>query len=149
MENGQRGWGSSASCSGIADGLQKMFRVSMEGLRIDYYSTVCLATLCRLFYDHQKALWVTILYSIVPSVYKYLELHTHSTKYVVLPCWRCSHRLHAGSASFSIFPFLAAIMRAVPHNPVQSSTQRQHMQLTHSQQAHHNAWRQLSQLAVH
>ena len=41
LENGRRGWGSSASCSGIADGLQKMFSVSMEGLRIYYYSTVC------------------------------------------------------------------------------------------------------------
>jgi len=39
--NGQREWGSSASCSGIAAGLQKMFIVSMEGLSIYYYSTVC------------------------------------------------------------------------------------------------------------
>ena len=31
-------------------------------------------------------------------MYKYLELHTQSTKYMVLPYWWCSHWLHAGSA---------------------------------------------------
>jgi len=113
MENGWRGWGSSASCSGIADGLQKMFSVSMEGLRIYYYSMVCplVPLLIRVnnvmiyiknhkgsiqvhghmhrcyFMTTKKLCELLFVQSSSRCIGTYLELHTHSTKCVVLPCW--------------------------------------------------------------